>query len=207
MRSVVISLLAAASVQPSPDVGGRTLPEDPSFLARRALAAASRGDPAIAEVQAAAARCADPQALGAASTARSRAAALLPRLTAEFRFDERSYRVTGLQGTGEVDYARYAPGWLASVRATWELSALVAPPAERVDAKGTLDRARRRDEAVRKATALYFERRQLRIALVLAPPAAPLERAAAELEIERLAAELDALTGGAFTGQAAGALR
>jgi len=202
MLSVVISLLAAAAVQPPPDAGGRTLPEDPSLVARRALAASSRGDPAIAEVQAAAARCADPRPQAA-----SRAAALLPRLTAELRFDERSYRVTGLQGTGEVDYAHYAPGWLAGVRATWELSALVTPPAERVDAKGALDRARRRDEAVRKATALYFDRRQLRIALALAPPAAPLERAAAELEIERLAAELDALTGGAFTGQLAGPLR
>ena len=161
---------------------------------------ASRGDPAIADVQAAAARCSDPTVSQGADVGRGRVAALLPQLTAEVRFDDRSYRVVGLQGSGEVDYERNAPGWLAAVRATWDLGALVTPLHQRVDAKGLLDRARRRDEAVRRATALYYERRRLRLALELAAPAAGADRASAALEIERLAAELDALTDGAFTG-------
>jgi hypothetical protein len=197
---LLLQLLAAAALPAASPATPSLLAEPPVVTARIGLARASRGDPRIAEVQAAAARCADAPASDDAGVARSRMAALLPRLTAELRFDDRSYRVTGLQGAGEVDYERQAPGWLAGVQATWELAALVSAPAERIDAKGLLDRARRREEAVRKATALYFERRRLRLTLELDPPAAALERAGAELELERLAAELDALTGGAFTG-------
>jgi hypothetical protein len=192
-------ILLLTTAQPAPAPVERASIEDPAAVARRGLAVAARGDPAIGEVQAAAARCADPSSAEGLH-ARGRIAAMLPRVTAEVRFDERSYRVVGLQGTGEVDYVRRAPGWTAAVRATWDLGALVAPLHLRVDAKGLLERARRRDEAVRRATALYFERRRLRLALELAAPAAGAERASAALEVERLAAELDALTDGAFTG-------
>jgi hypothetical protein len=201
MLPIVMTLLSAAVALSPPDGSGRPPPapsDDPAIMARRGLAIAARGDPEIAEVQEAAARWAEPLAPGNGSAAR--AAALLPRLTAEFRVEDRSYRVSGVQGSGEVDYTRQAPGWRAGLRATWDLAALVSPPAERVDAKGALDRARRRDEAVKRATSLYYERRALRLALALTPPTSPAERAAAELEVERLAAELDALTGGGFTG-------
>lgn len=201
MFPIVMTLLTSAALQATPDASGRPpllSPDDLAAVAHRGLAVASRGDPAIAEVQEAAARWAEPRAHGDPSAAR--AAALLPRLTAEFRVEDRSYRVSGLQGSGEVDYTRQAPGWRAGVRATWDLAALASPPSERIDAKGALDRARRRDDAVRRATALYFERKALRLALALNPPTVASERAAAELEIERLAAELDALTGGRFSG-------
>jgi hypothetical protein len=191
-------LILTASAPPAPPE--RAVLDDAGPAARRGLALASRGDPRIGDVQAAAARCADGATAEGGALARGRIAALLPRLTAEVRFDDRSYRVVGLQASGEVDYARHAPGWLAALQATWDLAALVAAPADRVDAKGLLDRARRREEAVRRATALFYERRRLRLSLELAPPAGAAERAASELEVERLAAELDALTGGAFTG-------
>lgn len=199
---LVTSLLLAAATQPAPSPEDRLPAESPAAIARRGLAAAARGDPAIDEVQAAAVRCSDPMGAEGAVVARSRFASLLPRLSAEVRFDQRTYRVVGLQGTGEVDYARYAPGWLAAVKATWDLGGLVSPPAERTDAKGILSRARRRDDALRTVTALYYERRGRRLAFELGPPAAPGERAAALLEIERLAAELDAITCGAFGGGA-----
>jgi hypothetical protein len=54
---------------------------------------------------------------------------------------------------------------------------------------------------VRRATAAYFERRRARLALLLAPPEGALARAEAELRIERLAAELDALTAGLLSGR------
>jgi hypothetical protein len=126
-------------------------------------------------------------------------AALLPRITAEYRQDERSYRVVGLQGSGEVDYLRLAPGTAFAVRATWDLGALVAAPGELAAAAEAAARARRREEAVKRATDLFYERRRLRLELLVAPPATALERAAAELEVERLGAELDALTGGLLT--------
>jgi hypothetical protein len=198
MLLLLVIPLVAVAAEPPPDARG----PDAAAAARSALALVSRGEPSISDLQAAAARRADPLGSIVETPARGRLAALLPRLTAELRIDERSYRVMGLQGTGEVDYARYAPGWLAAVRASWDLARLVEPLADAAAAKGAIERARRREEAIRKVTAIYFERRKLRLALALAPPAATAERADAELELERLAAELDGLTGGAFTGGA-----
>lgn len=174
----------------------------PPPLPRTATAATSRADPPIFEVQREAARHAGELDGEADARGRARAAALLPRLTAEVRLDDRSYRVAGLQGSGEVDYARYAPGWLVAVRATWNLADLVDPPAPAASGQALLERSRRRREAVRTATDLYFERRRLRMRLALDPPAAAGERGELELEVERLGAELDALTGGAFLGGA-----
>ncbi len=51
-------------------------------------------------------------------------------------------------------------------------------------------------------TRLHFERRRARVALLLEPPADPVARVQAELEVEQLGAELDALTGGLATGRA-----
>jgi hypothetical protein len=170
--------------------------------ALRALAVLAAGAPPIAEVQEAAARAADrsvPEARGLAR--RARLAALLPTLTTEYRHEERSYRVVGLQGSGEVDYTRLAPGRAFVVRATWDLGELVAARGELPAAVAESERARRRGEAVRRATALYQALRRARLALLLAPPADALARAEAELEVDGLAAELDALTGGLLSGR------
>jgi hypothetical protein len=206
MHAPLLTLLLLAppafTGAPPPSSGSLRPPaeEAPLVAARSAILAASRGDPPIAEVQAAAARRADPLAGAEELRARGRIAALLPRISAELRWDDRTYRVAGLQASGEVDYVRDAPGWSAAVTATWELGAVALPAPERIDAAGLLARARRRDEAVRSATSLYFERRRLRLSLALDPPANALDRAAAELEVARLGAELDALTGGLFGG-------
>ncbi len=126
---------------------------------------------------------------------RARMAALLPRLTAEYRHDVASNRVVGLQGSGEVDYLRLAPSDTFLVRATWELPSLVASPSEVTAGAQAQARARRRGEAVERVTKLFFERQRLRVALLLSPPPDPVARAQAELDIARLAAEIDALTG------------
>ncbi|HVI92472.1 MAG TPA: hypothetical protein VM753_00620 [Anaeromyxobacter sp.] len=166
----------------------------------RALAALGAGEPDVGAVQAAAAQAAEAGAPPASGFARrARMAALLPRVTAEYRQDERSYRVVGLQGSGEVDYLRLAPGTAFAVRATWDLGALVAAPGELAAAAEAAARARRREEAVKRATELFYERRRLRLELLVAPRATALDRARAELEVERLGAELDALTGGLLT--------
>jgi hypothetical protein len=167
----------------------------------RALAAVAAGEPDVAAVQAAAARAADATPV-AGYARRARAAALLPRVTAELRRDERNDRVVGLQSAGEVDYLRLAPGTSLVLRATWDLGALVAAPGELAAAEQAGARARRRDEAAKRATELLFERRRLRLELLLSPPAAALERARAELEVDRLGAELDRVTGGLFSGRA-----
>jgi hypothetical protein len=166
----------------------------------RALAVVAAREPEVEALQRAAARVADRAAASTADFAgRGRWAALLPKVTAEYRHAQSSNRVVGLQGTGEVDYLRLAPTDLVLVRASWELPSLLTPPGEL--AAGTLAqaRARRRVEAVEKVTALFFERRRLRVGLLVAPPVDPVIRADIEVQIARLAAEIDALTGGALT--------
>lgn len=170
--------------------------------ALRALAAIGAGEATIGEVQEAAARAADGQVPEAEGFARrARAAALLPRLSIEARRDERSYRVVGLQSSGEVDYRHLSPGSAVLLRATWDLGELVAARGELAAAAASEARARRRADWVRRATALFYERRRAQLALLLAPPEGALPRAEAELQVERLAAELDALTGGLRPGR------
>jgi hypothetical protein len=188
------SIALAAVLAASPSAGQR-----PEAEALRALGLTSAGEPGIAEVQEAAAREAERDGPSIdAFPGRSRLAALLPRLTTEYRHDERSYRVVGLQGSGEVDYLRLAPGNTFLVRATWDLGSLVAAKGELAAFSAAQARARRRDAAVRRATAAFFDRRRVMLALLVDPPTTALARAEAELALDRLTAELDALTGGLF---------
>jgi len=195
MLAIPILAAALAAAPPQP----QSLPPRDATDALRTLAAISAGEPDAAEVAAAAAREADPGAVEAFPR-RARLSALLPRVTAEYRHDERSYRVVGLQGAGEVDYLRTAPGNTYVLRATWDLGGLVAARGELAAAAAARARAHRRDQAVRRATALFFDRRRAQLALLLDPPSAPLARAEAELALDRLTAELDAATGGLLSG-------
>jgi len=191
MPSALLALLLAAPPAPAP-------PPDPARL----LARFTISEPEIAEVQAAAARHAEAATPDPAELARRRRlSALLPRLTAEVRHEERAYRVAGLQGTSEVDYLRSSPGTWVGLHATWELGDLVAATGEAAAATAALARATRRDEAVRRATVLHFDRRQRLLVLLSDPPPDARARAASELEVARVTAELDALTGGLFASR------
>jgi hypothetical protein len=194
------ALLLAAALAGPPRTA-EAVPE-PEAGAVRALARLAAGEPTAGEVQAAAARRAESPPDPASLPGRGRAAALLPRITAEFRYGESTTHTLGLQGSGEVDYARFAPGSAFLLRATWDLGALLAPPGELAALAAAAERSRRRDEAVRRATALYFERARLRLALLLDPPGTARAWAEAEVELGRVTAELDALTGGLYAGSA-----
>ncbi len=189
-------LAAALSAGP---LAAPPLPPDaaPPPDALRALAVLSAGEPTIADVAEAAAREADRASPGAERYAtRARLSALLPRVTAEVRVDDQSYRVVGLQGSGEVDYQRRSPGTTVALRATWDLAALLASRGELAAAAVSAAAARRRDAAVRRAVALFYERRRAQLTLLLSPPASAAARAEAELALDRLDAELDLATGG-----------
>ena len=192
MPSALLALLLAAPpAAPAP-------PPDPTRL----LARLTASEPDVVEVQAAAARHAEAATPDPALLARRRRlSALLPRITAGVRHEESAYRVTGLQGTSEVDYLRSSPGTSYSVLATWELGDLVAATGEAAASAAALARAARRDEAVHRATVLHFDRRQRQLALLSDPPPDARARAAAELEVARVTAELDALTGGLFSSR------
>ncbi|HTN51526.1 MAG TPA: hypothetical protein VML50_03925 [Anaeromyxobacter sp.] len=197
MVLVLLALAALAAPAPPP-----ASPAASEAAALRALAVIAAGEPAVADVQAAAALQADRASPDpGAWPARARLSALLPRLTAEYRHEQQSTRTTGLQSAGEVDYLRLVPSDAMVIRLSWDLGELLAAPGEVGAAVAAAARARRRAEAVSRATALHFERRRLEAALLLDPPQDPVARATAELEIERLRAELDALTGGLLSGR------
>ena len=190
MPVYLLALLLAA-----PPSAAAPLPDPARLLARF-----TASEPDIAAVQAAAARHAEAATPDPAALARRRRiSALLPRVTAQVRHQESAYRVTGLQGTSEVDYLRSSPGTSFSLLATWELGDLIAATGEAAAAAASRARAVRRDEAIRKATALHFDRRQRLLALLSDPPPDARARAAAELELARVTAELDALTGGVLS--------
>ncbi|HEY6100565.1 MAG TPA: hypothetical protein VIW03_14105 [Anaeromyxobacter sp.] len=194
MLAPSIALLAALAALATPPAAPAPRPD---VEASRALGTISAGEPGIADVQEAAAREVERDGSQIEGfPRRSRLAALLPRLTAEYRREERSYRVVGLQGSAEVDYLRFNPGTAFVLRATWELGTLVAARGEIAAAQAAAARAQRREAAVKRATAVFFERRRAMLALLLEPPASALARAEAELALDRLTAELEALTGG-----------
>jgi hypothetical protein len=203
MALLLLLALSAPATWAAPAPAPATLPvAPPTPDPIRLLARLAVSDPPVSRVQAAAAAVVeqavqDPTALAE----RRRLAALLPTVTAEVRRDQSSYRVVGLQGTSEVDYARNSPGTTVSLRATWELPDLWATRGEPSSVSVALSRLRRRDEAVQRATALYYERRRLQALLALDPPTVPLARAEAELELDRTTAELDVLTGGLYAGR------
>jgi hypothetical protein len=183
-------LLLALAAEPS-------APEPVDAGAGRLLDRATRGEPDVAEVQRAAARASSfPEVHRWRS--RPRLAALLPQLSAELKVDERRYHVVGLTTASEVDYVRDNPGTTAGVRLSWNLSEVLWAEAELRAAQHAGAAAKARDEAVRQATRLYFERQRLLVQVAAAPAASPRERAEQELRLEELAAELDALTGGLY---------
>lgn len=194
---LIPSLALLSALAAPPPAMAPPPPPRPEVDAFRALAAVAAGEPGIAEVQEAAAREAErggPDVEG--YPGRSRMAALLPRLAVEYRREERSYRVVGLQGAEEVDYLRFMPGSALVFRATWDLATLVAARGEIAAAQAASARAQRREAAMKRATAVFFDRKRAMLALLLEPPPTALARAEAELAVDRLTAELDALTGG-----------
>jgi hypothetical protein len=196
MVPVVLLLLAAA--QPA---AGRSHPPpepvDSEVRAARAAALAWAGEPSVEAVQRAAAAQLDGERERLDSLRRrSRQAAWLPRLGAEVEHDERTTRVMGFTGAAESDYLRTSPGWRTGLRATWELDRLVFSRDELAAAEAAGRLARQREERVERATRLLFQRVGLKAELLLSPPSDPLQRALRELELARVAAELDALTGG-----------
>lgn len=164
--------------------------------AARLLGLALAGEPRVEAVQRAAeARAAPGRAEADGWRRRARLAGLVPRVTAEYRHDERTYHVLGLSSGAEVDYMRSMPGDSFSVRLGWDLENLIFARGE-LEAASAAERAEaKRRAASEYATRLYYERLRLRLALIAAPPAQGRARAEEELELDAVTAELDALTG------------
>lgn len=191
--ALLLALLAASptAAPAQPPLGARDVP--------RLLAQLAASDPPVEEVQRAAAlRAAAGPEEAASWRARARWAALLPSVSASYSHAERSTRTLGLTTTAEVDLLRLTPTDEVGVRLSWNLPELVFAEAELRTADAAARAARRRAQAVERAMRLYFQRRELIAALWLAPPDDARARAAAELAVDEVTAELDFLTGGLF---------
>jgi hypothetical protein len=200
VRLLLFLLLAAPPAAPTPPAA------DPAAAARvdgnRVLAVVAAADPPVAEVQRAAAQHdgVDPDRLRA-WVARPRSAHWLPRLSIDASRTERDTRVVGVTGTVESDYLRVTPSTQLGVRLSWDLDQLVFSrdePAAAWTASRLIDR---REERVRRATRLYFQRRRLLVQLALDPPREALQRAERENQVDEITAELDELTGGLLSGR------
>ena len=198
MRGVLLATAVAGAGAIKPELPARQLEietearDEVARLLRLVLA----GEPRIEAVQ----RAADARAAPSREDAdgwrrRSRLSALVPRLTAEYRHDERSLHVVGVTSGSEVDYLRTSPGDTVSVRLGFDLDGLVFGKQELAAVAAAQRAESRRRAAVERATRLYYERLRLRLALAAGAPASPRERAAQEIDLEAVTADLDALTG------------
>ncbi len=205
MLAIALLLLAAAA---GPAAGRAQVsePAEPEVRAARAAGLAWAGEPPVEAVQRAAAGQLDGESERLDSLRRrARQAAWLPRLSADVEHDERTTRVVGFTGSAESDYLRFSPGSRAGLRAAWELDRLLFSRDELAVAEASSRLARQREERVERATRLFFQRLRLKVELALAPPEGALERVRGELELGRVTAELDALTGGLLGRGATGA--
>ena len=159
-------------------------------------AAAALGEPALLEAQAAAQRAAGGTAADdAGRTARLRRSHWAPVLRGELlRRDDLRSRVGELRGYPlQQQDAGVANTW--SVTLTWDFAQLVYAREESQLALAHVHLARVRREAAEKAAALWVERRQRRASLPALSGEALRE---ASLELLRVTAELDAVTGGLY---------
>jgi len=159
-------------------------------------AVAALAEPGLPEAQAAAQRTAGGTASeDAARTARLRRAHWAPVLRGEIlRRDELRDRVGELRGypLRQQDWAA-AHTW--SVTLTWDFAQRVYAREESQLALAHVHLARVRREAADRAAALWVERRQKRASMDALSGAAWREAA---LELLRVTAELDAVTGGLY---------
>jgi hypothetical protein len=145
-------------------------------------------------------------------SARARASNLLPRIQGQWGWlDQRDsqlrYRENLKTGADGIMYRDVAQNHLNedlrlrslyTVRVSFDLGGLVYDPAEPAIAREVRSRLSHREELLQRVTHLYFERRHRQLLLAAEPHASWQARLERTLEIDRLTAQLDALTGGWF---------
>jgi hypothetical protein len=178
----------------------RSRPLDPAVL--RALGAE---DPPLAALRAAATALvlAEPQRAHSL-VARARLAGWLPEL--RIMVDRRFARTESVDLGTPSDGAALAPVGIDTnndvryqARATWDLSKIIFNPDEIAAQFQALRTADARREIESLVIRLYFERRRLKAESAAADDLDMLPGSRRELRIAEVEAELDALTGGAFT--------
>ncbi len=197
--SLFVCGLSTAAAQPSPDAEARKLLERFS------------GEPSINEVQQAAVQYAQihPEIFSGLRS-RTRWSATLPELKVQVdrgmqdvgrevqRINEttREYENQSLTTEDDDDLSLL-------LEARWKLQQLVFNPSEMRAVTENRQASKERHRLLQAVTRSYFERRRAQVDLILSPPGDVAARTMAELKIAELTAELDGLTGGAFSRLAA----
>ncbi|MEQ1501169.1 MAG: hypothetical protein ABMB14_03015 [Myxococcota bacterium] len=215
----MISLWTVASADASPsEPSDPSDPSEPSGPGDPVDAVLARfaAEPSIADVQ----RWASEQAeLDPAQVRRwlrqSSSFALLPEVTVDLsRRDDwgAGYEyydpagadpLPGETATAVADDADQGRTQEVALRLQWQLADLVMS-SERIRViHEAQDVVKLRDDVLTEVTRLYFERRRLQVEQQLAPKIDPVARAADQLRLLELTANLDALTAGAFSSAVA----
>jgi hypothetical protein len=179
---------------------------DPMLQVRQMLARYDH-EPSVLEVQRAAARYheVNPEAYQSWLAEATAAAALPRRMQGIFRhrdFDERDLRTTTSTSslTDTVSDIKRQEWW---VNVEWDLSKLVFNYDRIRAAKHITKLVELREDILTTSNKLYFARREAQVRLLMDPPGDLDKALRAELRIEGLTADLDALTGGWFSRQLA----
>ena len=159
-------------------------------------------EPTIREVQDAAIRYASAEPERARSWfSRSNIANIAPRKI-QVRYDRDFKENSNATSTGGIETSARADidddaFW--QLTAEWDFSRLVFNPDTVRVATQAMDLAELREDVLNAVTKLYYERRALRLELILKPPTAFEAFTKKRLRIDELTSDIDALTGGAFS--------
>ena len=168
-------------------------------------------EPTINQVQQAALDYANlhPEIFDAMRT-RSRVRGALPELkiTLTKDDDEESRSVARFDDTGNrgetTGYDTLGKGFQVRGELKWKLGDMVFNNYETAVSRENRYSARARQQLLQTVNQIYFERRRAQIELLTAPPKDPTARALAELKIQQLTGEIDAITGGRFSRMVTG---
>jgi hypothetical protein len=169
------------------------------------LRAATAGDPPVEVLRRAASALAAVEPARARSLLqRARWAALLPEV--RLRLDRRFGRTESIDFGGAPTDPVDSPVGVDTIndlryeaRATWDLSRLVFNPDEIAAGTQALRIADVRREVESAVIRLYFERRRLKAEALASDASDMASRVRLDLRVQETEAELDALTGGAFS--------
>lgn len=210
MMLLLVGLLGAVAPAHAMDApeDGASSPRTPHEVLAR-----FEHEPAVAQVQAWAAAQAEvaPDVVRGWLRA-SRTFAALPELRVEYRIvddwsnDFQTYDLDGNPPTSAdapsqdvLTNADVGQARTLSLRATWDLGALVLSPERiRVMAEAQ-DAARLREKVQAEVTRIYFERRRLQVDQLLVPKLDVSGQVRDALRLAELTASLDAYTGGRFS--------
>jgi hypothetical protein len=135
----------------------------------------------------------------------SRSAYMLPKLNLQYEkeldtFSDFEYIATdSSEPEPQLDESRSENDDKYVVKLEWRLDKLVMSSEQIRVINESQDIVKLRDKVLDEVTRLYFDRRRLQVDLLLSPPSDLRAQLENELRLQELTANLDALTGGAFT--------